>query len=380
MYRYAFLFAVAALCAAPPAHFAPHPLAGNLKGGYQVVAADVNHDGKPDLIAVEQGSPELAWYENPSWERHVIAGNLPRMVNLGAWDTDGDGVPELVLASEFSMQARKSLGVISVLKHGGDPRRPWTVTEIDRLPTSHRIRWADIDGSGKKVAVNAPLTGAAAEPPEYRGHTPLVFYRPPEWKRELIGEENEGVVHGIYVTDWDGDGREEILTASFAGLHLYKLGKDGRWTRTQLAAGSPLPWPRSGSSDVAVGRLGKRRFLAAIEPWHGSEVVIYTPHGKAWLRTPVDGSFIDGHTVVTGDLNGDGLDEVVAGYRGQGRSVYIYAAADAKGARWLRTPLDEGGMGAAACVIEDLNGDRRPDIACIDSQSLKWYENRGPGR
>jgi hypothetical protein len=303
------------------------------------------------------------------------------MVNLGAWDTDGDRIPELVLASEFAMQAGRSIGIISMLVHRGDPRQPWQVKEIDRVPTAHRIRWADIDGDGRKVAVNAPLTSAKAEPPEYRGHTPLVFYRPPEWKRELIGDENEGVVHGIHVLDWNGDGRDDILTASFVGLHLYQSGAQGQWTRSQLAGGSPLPWPKSGSSDVAVGRLAKRRFLAAIEPWHGNQIVIYTPDGRKWERIPIENSFIDGHTVVAGDLNGDGRDEVVAGYRGKGRSVYIYQAADSKGRSWTRGPLDEGGMGAAACVIEDLNGDKRPDIACIDSPGLKWYENvtRTPG-
>lgn len=371
--------------AAGPARFSSHTIATELKGGYQVAAVDLNRDGRLDLIAVEQGNSELAWYENPGWERHVIRRGLSRMVNLGAWDTDGDRIPELVLAWEFAMHARKSVGIVSVLSHEGDPRQPWSIREIDRLPTSHRIRWAGIDGTGRKVAVNAPLTNASAEPPEFRGRTPLVFYRPPEWKRELIGDENEGVMHGIYVYDWDGDRRDDILTASFLGLHLYSPGKDGRWTRTQIAAGSPLPWPKSGSSDVAVGRLGKTRFLAAIEPWHGNQIVIYTPEGGGWLRNPIEESFVDGHTVVTGDLNGDRRDEVVAGFRGKGRSVYVYEAADGKGRRWTRTPLDEGGMGAAACVIDDLNGDGQPDVACIDASGLKWYENvrgtRGaPGR
>jgi hypothetical protein len=37
-------------------------------------------------------------------------------------------------------------------------------------------------------------------------------------------------------------------------------------------------------------------------------------------------------------------------------------------------------MPAAACAIADLNGDGRPDIACIGSSTanLKWYENLGP--
>jgi len=39
-------------------------------------------------------------------------------------------------------------------------------------------------------------------------------------------------------------------------------------------------------------------------------------------------------------------------------------------------------MPAAACAIADLNGDGRPDIACIGSATanLKWYENLGEAR
>ncbi|HVP49531.1 MAG TPA: FG-GAP-like repeat-containing protein [Bryobacteraceae bacterium] len=379
--RYSGLLAFCSLVyAAEPARFAEHTIATGLKGGYQVVAADLNHDGKPDLIALASGMPELVWYENPTWERHVIAGGFSRMINCAAWDTDGDGIPEIVLASGFSNEAKNSAGIVSVLHADGDPRRPWKVTEIDRLATSHRLRWADIFGNGKKVLVNAPLTGARAEAPDYRDHTPLVFYRPGEWKREMIGNENGGVVHGIYVVDWDGDGHDEILTASFVGLDLYKFENDGRWSRTEIAEGDPSPWPKCGSSDVAVGHLGGKRYLAAIEPWHGNQVVLYWQQEKQWLRHVIDASLVDGHTIWTADLNGDGNDEIVAGFRGGSHGVVIYHADDPRGDRWSKRVLDDGGMAAAACAVADLNGDGRVDIACIGSATanLKWYENLTP--
>jgi hypothetical protein len=342
-----------------------------------VVVADLNRDGKPDLIALASGMPELVWYENPTWERHVIAGGLSRMINCAAIDVDGDGIPEIVLASEFANQAKDSPGVVSLLRHNGDPRQPWTVTEIDRLTTSHRLRIAKIDG-GKPVVINAPLTGSKAEAPDYRDQTPLVYYRTGEWKRQTIGTENSGVVHGVWIIDWDHDGRDEILTAGFGGIHLFKLGKDGRWSRTEIAKGDPAPWPKSGSSDIAVGMLGKERFLASIEPWHGNQVAIYRERDGKWQRGVIDDSLVDGHTIVTADLNGDGLDEVIAGYRGKGRSVHVYYP---DGERWTRTVLDDGGMGAAACAVADLNGDKRIDVVCIGSAmaNLKWYENLGTG-
>jgi hypothetical protein len=374
------LLAVLPLSAADPlVHFAEHTIATDLKGGYQVVVADLNHDGKPDLIALASGMNELVWYENPTWQRHVIAGNLSHMINCAVVETAGDPIPTIVLASEFANQAKDSIGLVSVLKHQGDPRLPWSVTEIDRLTTSHRLRTADIDGSGKRVVINAPLTGAKAEAPDYRDQTPLVMYRPGEWKRQYISTENSGVVHGVYILDWDGDGRDEILTASFTGIHLFKLGADGRWTRTEIAKGDPSPWPKSGSSDIAVGKLGAQRFLAAIEPWHGNQVAIYRQRSGAWQRRVIDDSLVDGHTIVTADLKGDGSSEVIAGYRGNGHSVFLYYAADANGDQWAKQALDGGGMAAAACAAADLNGDGRIDIACIGSatSNLKWYENLG---
>jgi len=89
----------------------------------------------------------------------------------------------------------------------------------------------------------------------------------------------------------------------------------------------------------------------------------------------IDTALVDGHTILTADFNGDGLDEIVAGYRGTGRSVYLYSLA---GEHWTRQTIDDAGMAAAACAAADLNQDGRVDIVCIGSatQNLKWYENR----
>jgi hypothetical protein len=369
-----------------PTKFAEHTIATDLRGGYQVVVADLNHDGKPDIIALASGMKELVWFENPGWRRHVFVGNLTAAINCAAWDTDGDGIPEIALAHQFSNDPAKSIGILSLLIHKGDPTQPWDMAEIDRLPTSHRLRWGDLDGNGKKVLVNAPLAGAQVKPPDYKGRVPLVFYRPGVWKREIISDELEGVLHGVYITDWDKDGREDILTASFLGIDLFRFGKDGRWQRSRLAEGDPAAWPQSGSSEIAVGRLGKDRFLGAIEPWHGNQVVVYHLEKQGakntWQRKLLDDTLSDGHTLLTADLNQDGRDEIIAGYRGQGRSVYIYSAEDAKGTRWSRQILDNGGIAAAGCAIADLNGDGKLDVACIGSATanLKWYENLGAAK
>jgi hypothetical protein len=187
-----------------------------------------------------------------------------------------------------------------------------------------------------------------------------VYYVPGEWKRKVISMENTGVVHGIFVT-----ADNCLLTASFTGIHRFCAGKDGTFTRVEVAKGDPAPWPKSGSSDVAVGHLGKQEFLAAIEPWHGNQVAVYTGS----QREVIDTTLLDGHTIQTGDFDGDGKDEIVVGFRGQPRHVYLYRN---DGKRWTRSALDDD-MAAAACAIADLNGDGKPDVACIDGTRLKTY-------
>ena len=364
----------------PPASFAAHEIATGLTGGYQVIAADLNRDGKPDLIALASGLPELVWYENPTWTRHVIAGGMRGLINVAASDLDGDGIPELAVASGFSTRPDQSSGDVALFTHGTDPTQPWTMRAIDHVPSAHRLRWY-VDRDGQRWLINAPLAASTARPPNYDGATPIYVYRAPDFKRDSLPSEESGVVHAVEpVRAPFCDAC--LLSAGFAGIHRYEHSKAG-WTHTLVAAGSPSPVPRGGSSDAAVGRLpGGALFIAAIEPWHGNQVVVYRSSSPgAYTRTVIDTSAVDGHTLVTGDLDGDGVDEVILGQRGGTRSVWIYSATR-DGSAWTRMTLDDGGMAAAGCVAVDLNGDSRIDVACIGTATgnLKWYENLGPSR
>jgi hypothetical protein len=363
--------------------FVEHTVATGLKGGYHVSAADFNKDGRVDLLAVATGPKvDLVWFENPSWTPHVMASGFPGMINADAFDVDRDGYPEVVLQSGFSTTPAKGDGRMILLTKGADVNAPWTAKEFDRMPSVHRVRWMDADGSGRKVAVNAPLGGVKGAPPDYRDKVGIYAYDPrKDYAREIITEDDEGVLHGVQVVDWDGKGREALLSASFMGIHLHRYN-NGKWIRTRLTAGNPEPWPKNGSSDVVVLRTRAGRQIAAIEPWHGNQVVVYRGQGENWdQRAVIDDTLIDGHTLVQGDLDGDGVDEIVAGYRGSGGGVNIYrlGANNTWTKHALATP-DQKSMAAAGCALAHLNADKRLDLACIGSSTanLKWYENTQP--
>jgi len=361
-------------------NFAAHEIATGLTGGYQVIAVDLNRDGRLDLVALASGLPELAWFENPSWKRHVIASGMTGLINVAAADLDGDGIPELAVASGFSTRPDQSSGEVALFTHGADPTQSWTTRVIDHVPSAHRMRWY-VDHDGQRWLINSPLASASARPPNYEGATPIYVYRAPDFKRDSLPSDESGVVHAVEpVRAPFCDAC--LLSAGFAGIHRYEHTKAG-WTHAVVAAGSDAPVPKGGSSDAAVGRLaGGAYFIAAIEPWHGNQVVTYRlGSAGAFTRQVIDTSVVDGHTLVTGDLDGDGVDEMVLGQRGGSHSVWIYAA-NRDGSAWTRTTLDDGGMAGAGCTAVDLNGDGRIDVACIGTATanLKWYENLGRRR
>lgn len=381
------LFSLAARCQ-DTAPFAIHQIARDVQGGYQVVAADINHDGKTDVIGLSQ-SGDLVWYENPTWTPHVILSESqaqamigrPRwhMVNADAADLDGDGVPEIALAYGFDANAPQSTGNIGIL-HSGDSGKTWTLTEIGRVPTAHRVRFANIFGHGRKDLLVAPVlnraeTGGLANP----GHLPVplfVFHRTEQgWQHETITQENMGLVHAVQPFDWYGEGHDAVLTAGFSGIALHRL-VDGRWSRIVLSPGDTGPWPAVGAGEVAAGAIAGKRFFATIEHFHGTMVVVYLPAPSGgWQRHVIDSGLITGHALLVAAFDGDGRPEIVAAGDGSRANLFYYKMTDATGQNWARTLMDDN-MAASSCALADMDGDGRPDVVCMDNRKpnyIKWY-------
>lgn len=369
---------IRAQAADPPVRFRAHVVAQQIASGYQVIAVDMNNDRKLDLIGLGTARQvDLNWYESPSWTPHLITADLPSKINAAAHDIDGDGLPELAVQHGFSTAIKTSVGGISLLSRAGT-NEPWTRKDIDALPTSHRIRWMTLDGK-PTVLVNAPLLGQDAATTDAHATNQLVFYEGPDWKRQVLGEV-DGLVHGIQATKqapFANGGGDSLLSAGFTGIVQHQL-RAGKWVSAPLTGGSPAEWPKSGSSDVAVGTHGGTPIIASLEPWHGNQVVAYRREGTGWIRQVLDETLTDAHALATGDFDGSGRSAIVAGERQGQRSVYVYWPPSTLGEPWNRQVLDST-LNASACSVVDLNADGRMDVTCIGNQqpSLKWYENLG---
>ncbi len=370
--------------------FSRTTLDDTMAGGYGVDVADIDSDGLLDVVALSTSPARFVWYQNPSWERFTVSTRTDRYIATAPHDIDGDGDVDLVLASEFDLTRSTEGGEIHWFENPGNPaeNQEWAMHFIDAIPTSHRVKWGDINGDGRKELLNLPIIGEGASAPHYDENLDFVAYSIPQdpavepWPG-IVLDNSLQMAHGIKLVKWDNDNRADILTASFQGVQLFQLGVAGEMvSRRQIGSGMNGERPQIGSSEVDTGLLPSgKRFVAAIEPWHGNEVVVYTAGidpREVWNREVIDASFVGGHALLVADLDNDGTDEIVAGHRSEPYNLFIYRY-DLRNRNWGRINLDAGGIGLAGLVINDLNGDGFKDIVGIGTgtANVVYYENSG---
>ncbi len=362
--------------------------------GYQVEVADLNGDRKPDVIAL--GGDTCAWYENPTWKKRIVSTGkqTPGIISSATADLDGDGKAEIAIAYDFEMnEPDRGKLVLAVQGSGSDD--PWTLVPVADVPSIHRLRWGDVDGDTKLDLVVASIFGPGAKPPVYAGDARVVAFEPEgnprtaAWRRHPLIE--HPVIHAIEVRPLPAtQGRAAVLTADNEGVTILGEGviTDGasfRLTARHLVSGMDGNAPKRGCSEVHLGRLGGEdggHFLATIEPWHGSAVVVWPEKDKGLLRfgdrNVIDSTLADGHALWVADVDADGDDEIFAGHRGADHRVSIYDF-DRSKRQWTRTILDRE-VAAQDLRGGDLDGDGVPDVVAIGgaTHNVIWYRPRKP--
>ncbi|GMU93067.1 MAG: hypothetical protein AMXMBFR4_21250 [Candidatus Hydrogenedentota bacterium] len=363
-----------------------------------VDVADINNDGKPDIVGVSDSY--VAWYENPAWTKHLISGRLKGgNVCVAIHDLDGDGTPEMAVGADWQFNNTESGGALYFLKSADDVKQPWTATLLmDPVITLHRIRWADPDGDGRQKLVVAPLKGRGSTPPNHlETGARLFLLRPPadpvasKWGEELISDSLH-LMHNVWPMREADTKKDTILAASIEGVTAFTRDASGSWSNVNLTE-SLIGQPTAPGAGEIKSTLRTPVMHATIEPWHGNHVVVYAPRGKAttaefaYQRHVLDDTYKGGHAVWWADFDGDGDEDLLAGYRERSDAngtygLYVYALdhdLETGGLSAVKHAVDVGGMATEDALAADLNGDGRPDIVAGGraTHNIKCYLNQG---
>jgi hypothetical protein len=385
--------------------FRVQEISNRLTIGYATRLVDVNDDGKLDIVVVD--TQRVVWFENPAWKLHTLIDEQTKKdnVSLASADIDGDGKVDFALAADWRPSDTRTSGTIQWLARGKSADDKWTVHPIGVEPTTHRIRFADLDGDGREELVVVPLFGRGTTGPDF-SEAPLriLAYKVPAdpfkgpWIPEVINEELH-VAHNFYPTDLDHDGKLDIVVASFEGVSLLTRASDGKWKRTLIGSGNQSTSPSRGASEIKHGRLASADdYLATIEPWHGFQVVVYTRPAAGennspaaepplWRRTVLDEELKWGHGVWCANLDGDADQELVIGVRDTKDTanpcgLRIYDPSGADPGAWRKIVVDPAGVAIEDLAAGDLDGDGRIDIVAVGRQTknVRIYWNETPGK
>lgn len=381
-------------CPPPPPgfpRFKVQEIATDFKIGYAVHIADVNADGKPDIVVVDK--ERVVWYENPTWKmRTILQGKTkPDNVCICSLDIDGDGKLDFVLGAGWKPFDTKTPGTLQWLRRKANLDEEWDMFPIPcDEPTVHRVRTVPISDGTSQSFVLAPLMGRdASKEMNWMDGRPvkIIAYgvtgdatKPESWNQSVINQDLH-VVHNFALTP--DRKRINIALASYEGITsgTYGLNKDP-YKRVD-EGNQETPKSSRGASEIAVRPDGE--LIATVEPWHGNQIVV---HGD--VTKIIDKQLRWGHAIQFGELVPDDPQFIIAGVRDnpdpkQGdtftekRGVRLYRATDAKGEKWERYILEDGGVAVEDLQVADLNGDGKPDIVAVGraTQNCRIYWNQG---
>lgn len=160
------------------------------------------------------------------------------------------------------------------------------------------------------------------------------------------------------VGDFSGDPKLEIVATATASGPLYAWHSDGSlvagWPVTGGFGGIHFPgYVRMSPTSAGISSLIQSSISCGIHMLFDSNGQIH----PGWPRTT--GNYVSSPPA-SADLNGDGIDEILAG--SENRTIYIYGVSGFSFPGWPRFLVDNSGQSLFAPYVADLDLDSFPDI------------------
>lgn len=116
-----------------------HPLAGAMAKGTNIEVADMNGDGKPDIVASEGHGQGIWWFPAPDYPARRLDDTLKSVHSLAVGDLNGDGRPDV---------AACGYGSKTVACFYNEGEGAFSRMVLDTNQCAYDVRAVDLEGDG----------------------------------------------------------------------------------------------------------------------------------------------------------------------------------------------------------------------------------------
>jgi hypothetical protein len=337
----------------PSFSFAPavnYPVSTSTNNEVYVVAADVNGDGKPDLVvesyytqtvSVLLGNGDGTF--QPAIATPVNGGGEPNGLAVG--DVNGDGKLDFVVSIPDNDTVKVFLGNGNGTFTAGQA----FATGVTALNSSGPVQLADVNGDGKPDIITANLYNSSVS--VLQGNGDGTFQAA---KTFAAGKYPVYVV----VADVTGDGIPDLVVSNGTSTGTLSI-LQGKGNGT-FAAPRRLGTGGAYGASVAVADVnGDGKPDLVVANYYSDTVSVLLGKGGGKFAAPVSfGTGLDPSQVAVADINGDGKPDIVV----SNFSSNTVSVLPGLGNGIFQRPVNFGtDTGPGFLAVADVNGDGKPD-------------------